>query len=107
MSQDEQDAAVGRIVRERKEFNQKMEKLKAQAMKHASFLKNLASTLESRPDQLAFDGVSTGADSMVNARRFEAALYPQLQDIADIGNEMRETMEQQRRLEERAVRLGV
>jgi hypothetical protein len=63
--------------------------------------------LESRPDQVAFDGVSTGADTMVNARRFDPESFPLLQDIAAIGNEIRETMELQRRLEERALRLGV
>jgi hypothetical protein len=44
---------------------------------------------------------------MAEAQWLDVAVYPQLKDIVDTSNEIREIMERQRRLEEQAGRLGI
>jgi hypothetical protein len=107
MTQTEQDAIVGRVVRERKEVALKIETLKTKAAKQGSYLKNLGTSLELRPELVAFTGPSVGADALINVRWSEVDAYPLLQDVVAVGNELRETLETQKRLEEQAIKLGV
>jgi hypothetical protein len=107
MTQEQQDATIGRIVRERKEFAQKIGMFTAKAAKQGETLLKLGKILTARPELLAFNGQSSGANSMAEAQWLDVAFYPQLKDIVDTSNEIREIMEHQRRLEEQAGRLGI
>jgi hypothetical protein len=107
MSQDEQDATIGRVVRERKELKAKIATLKAKANQQGETLANIARVLGSTPELVAFMNQSSGAAPLTNVHYFDAAKYPQLNDIAAVGNEIRETMETLRRVEAQATQLGV
>ena len=107
MTQEQQDATLGRIVRERKELSQKIGMLTAKSAKQGETLLKLGKILTARPELLAFNGLSSGANSMSEAQSFDVAIYPQLKEIVETGNEIRQLMEQQRRLEEQAGRLGI
>jgi prefoldin subunit 5 len=107
MSQDEQDATIGRIVRERKELKAKIEMLKAKAAKQGEFLIALGSAIQTKTELVVFNGLSSGANSLSNTVRFDVANYPQIQDIAAISNEIRETKNTLARVEEQATSLGI
>ena len=107
MSQEEQDSIVGRNLRERRDLKQRIAMLTAKANKQGSFLKSLGSLLENTPHCVAFTSASSGANDMTNARWFNAAEYPQFQDIVSIGNELRETLALLRIKDEEAKRLGI
>jgi hypothetical protein len=107
MSQDEQDATIGRIVRERKELKEKIGMLKAKANQQGETLSKIARVLGTSPELLAFNGQSSGASSLTNVHFFDVASYPQLNDIATVGNEIRATMEILSRVEARAIQLGI
>src|SRR5271167_4795201 len=56
MSQEEQDALLGKTLREYKEMSHRLEMLRARAAEIGNHLVKLGSVLNSSPECLAFDG---------------------------------------------------
>lgn len=107
-NQEEQDETTGKIVRERREIKQKITSLREKAQKQGRFLKDFGQKLESAPEKVAFEGRQQVSISLIGGTGwFKEAEFPQLSDIVQTTDELREAMSLRAKTDAEASRLGI
>jgi predicted trehalose synthase len=92
MSDEQQDAVIGRVLRELKEAKQKLARLRAEADRIGQALGRIGQTLVSNPQSLVF------ASGSINV--------PTHEELASLTNDIRNTMQEVDRLKQQASDLG-
>lgn len=107
MSQEQEDQVVGRIVREKKDAEQKLARLAAEASRIGEVLVDLGTQLVRYPATIQFEGVATNVEylrrdgSIFKTNEIDGAR------IAALTNEIRSATAKLEELEKQAGRLGV
>lgn len=106
MNDEQNDAAVGRVLRERKEVEGHLAALEADAHKISQKLAQLAQVLERNPEDAWFHGQSVSIKGYPpRSPSFNISDY-NMQHVVDLTNEIRDTREKLDRLNSEASRLG-
>jgi predicted trehalose synthase len=105
MTQEHQDAAIGYVVRERGEQQQKLAALKAEAHKIGTRLADIADTLAQHPQNLYFESLSHTV-GFISVRPYDAAVLNPKR-LAELTNDIRVTMEKLQSLDEKARELHI
>ena len=107
MSQEDQDAVIGRLIREKKAAEAKKSALHAEAHRIAEDLKEIAGHLEKRLPGLQVQGGSLNAEFLP----FEAWIKPtalhEIEKIIPLANEYRETILNLKRISEQLKQAGI
>jgi len=108
MTQEDKDAALGRIVRERKEAQEQFALLNAEARRVGDELATLAGFLQGQPSIVVFEGEPVGVEysNLAGGRIFHRKDI-NADAIIKLTNEIREINDKVRRLTEEARRFGV
>jgi len=88
MSQEEQDAAIGRLVREKKEAETKLVNLKARTKELGHRYREFGETLSIDPDAITFDGDSAPDGKPV--RSYDRRLF-NIEEIERLVTDVQET----------------
>lgn len=107
MSQEDQDAVIGRLIREKKAAEVKKSALYAEAHRIAEDLKEIAGHLEKRLSGLQVQGGSLNSEFLP----FEAWIKPtalqELKKIIPLANEYRETILNLKRISGQLKQAGI
>jgi hypothetical protein len=107
MSQEEQDALLGKTLREYKEMSHRLEMLRARAAEIGNNLVGLGSVLNSSPESLAFDGEPMDARFFDRADLQSSPLASvSVESLKRICHEIRQTIIERDRLEKQIRSLG-
>ena len=106
MTEEGRDAAIGRVLRERKEVESHLAVLKSAAHKMSQSLAQLAQILDRNPEDAWFYGQSANIKGYAQrSPSFNTADF-NIQRVADLTSEIRETREALDRLNSEASKLG-
>ena len=106
MTEERSDAAVGRVLRERKEIESYLATLEADARKTSQRLARLAHLLDETPQDVWFYGESVNVKGYAPRSPSLNIADFNIQRIVDLTNEIRDTREKLDRLNAEASRLG-
>ena len=106
MTEESNDAAVGRVLRERKEVERQLAALETDARKTSKRLAQLAEMLDENPQDVWFYGESVNMKGYApRSPSFKIADFS-IQRVVDLTNEIRDTREKLDRLNSEASRFG-
>lgn len=100
------DAEIGRVVRERKQAQDKIAELRSHLDNLGSQLRELSGLLRTKPESIKFEGVSFPAEYLNQPLTFKIEAIDG-KAIANSVTSLREWLEKSQRLNEHAKRLGV
>lgn len=106
MTEERNDAAVGRVLRERKEVESHLAMLETDARKASQRLARLAHLLDESPQDVWFYGESVDVKGYAPRSPSLNIADFDIQRIVDITNEIRDAREKLDRLNAEASRLG-
>lgn len=108
MTQEDKDAALGRIVRERKEAQQQLVLLDTEARRIGDEFASLAGFLQSQPALVVFENEPVGVEyaNLAGGRIFHRKTV-NADAVIKLTNDIREVSDKLKRLNEEAQRLGV
>jgi hypothetical protein len=105
MSQEERDATIGRVVREKKETEKQIATLEAATQHLGEIFATIGAMLKNQPAQVTFNGVSTDAKyshpPYFDARDIDGG------QIIKLTNELRSALDRLERLKAEAEKLGI
>ena len=106
MSVEDQDALIGRVLRQKKDADRRLAMLLAEAKRIGENLRNLSALLTGNAQYIWFDGVSTNTGYRhPSADTFKLADIDG-QKIAALTSQIRDAMDEQRRCCDEANKLG-
>src|SRR5947207_50274 len=105
MSQEQQDAAIGKVVRERNKAEKHLGVLRAEASRLAGIFDQLADFLAHNPQQIVFE-LDSNDVKYAQAPRFNKSDLS-AEDIIKLTDEIRDTMRTLSDLQQQAHRLGI
>jgi hypothetical protein len=106
MTEQDRDAEIGRVLREKKQAEHDLEVMASRARKLGETLAQLGAMLQQQPQHVVFENVSTNIKyARPNAPLFKVAEISG-QQIADLTSQLRDQMEKVEGLREQASRLG-
>ncbi len=107
MSQDEKDAVVGRLVRERGEVQRNIATLRAEARRFGEMLHQIGQELENCPENVAFNGVEGNIKYARSARTVFDAKDIDGSRIVKLVTDLRIALDKLDRLNQEAKSLGI
>lgn len=107
MSSDEEDAVLGRLMRQKKEAERRMATLRAEADRLAETFKQIALCLESNPEAIYFNGEGVEGEFLGVAKRFNEADFQGTKKVIDLADDYRATIKELTRISERLREAGV
>jgi len=102
MSQEEQDAVVGRVLREHLAAKTKLASLKAEAYKFGEFFAQLGAHFKTSPQLILLS--KDGEPPAIGTNPFK---IPSVDTLQKLTNDIRTTMELEQSLHEQAKNLGM
>jgi hypothetical protein len=105
MTQDQQDAALGRLIREQKETEKRLALLKSEAIRISLRLNTLANTLERYPQSVFFEGEEIGVHYILNPfnpKDKNVAFSLNVEDISRLTADIRSAMETLEKLKQQS-----
>jgi hypothetical protein len=106
MTQEDQDAVIGRVVRERRELQAKLAALEVEAEKLGMMFQQLGQMLRDSPDMIVFENHPAPAEIGVHVPLFKQASIS-AQPVIQLVDDLRETQRALRNLEAKANQLGI
>jgi hypothetical protein len=107
MTQEDRDAEIGRVVREKKGAEHELEILRARAQRIGELMRSFGNMLVSRPENIQFGNISTpgsymkSSDPIFNSTEFSG------DSLVQMVTQIREQADKVRALKEQATRLGI
>jgi hypothetical protein len=106
MTEEKTDAIIGRVLRERKEVENRLTALEADAGEISQMLGRLAEMLDRSPQDVWFNGQSPAIKGFApRSSSFNIADF-NIQHVIDLTNEIRDTRETLNRLNAEASKFG-
>jgi hypothetical protein len=107
MSQDEKDAVIGRIVRERGEVQRNIAALRAEARRFGEMLYKIGQELENYPEHVAFNGVEGNIKHARSASTVFDARDINGNQIVKLVTDLRIALDKLDKLNQEAKSLGI
>ncbi|MGC1783478.1 MAG: hypothetical protein WA708_13225 [Acidobacteriaceae bacterium] len=106
MTSEQQDAVLGRLMRERKEAETRRTALEAEAQRIGANLIDLGQALQRHPSTIQAQGEGLEAEHIRQARWIAPAELEEVKQIVPLANEYRETMKTLQRLSRQLAEAG-
>jgi hypothetical protein len=105
MSPEDQDAIIGRVLRQRKEAHQRLAMLQAEAKRIGEKLGTLSGILVRHPHDVWFEAASTNTGYRRDEESFKLADIDS-KKIADLTSQIRDALDEVKRWNDEARKLG-
>jgi hypothetical protein len=107
MSDEQQDAIIGRVLREYKDADLKLKALLSEAINFGCAMSEMATLLTTNPQDLTFEGEPVGLQHITSrAKLFKKSALPSVDTLVALTNDIRNTHQDVSRLKDQAAGLG-
>ena len=107
MSQEEKDAVIGRVAREKAESAKQVTLLRAEAGRIGRLFKEVGNRLETEPEYVVFHGVSTDTQYCRLDDTIFDLMHLDSRQVVKLTTDLRDAVNKLKRLQKEAADLGI